>query len=813
MGFFKDCRHAVRLYRRTPGGSLIALGVLAVSTAFVGAFLSLYVDQVLRPLPGFEESGHLATVGQSDGEYLRGFPYEIVAQLADEMTTIEAAAMLIGQSTFVGQERQQMVVWTPSEEFFSGLRPRMAFGRGLQVADHTPDAEPVVVLSHAYWQRRFGGDRDVLGELIEINWDSSSYYGGPDPFVIVEPEQKTTYFRIVGVLAKTFKGVPASSSTEYPATLWMPLERVYPLYYGTPDRLLNVTSETFVRRADGVSTADVAKELNVRYAGHDSRMNRPGTTLDAIDGMSSNISVKETTNRQLEMFLASSVLLALVAAANVSLFLLARASVRRRELGIRMAIGAPLKRLTRQLVTEAGLLVIVSAALGLVFSVWIATYLRSLALFRDAQWHKVTLTDWRVLSLAGAFLLALTLLVSLAPIAELKRLGIPAASRQAATRASLAQRIAGTVQIAVAGTLGGAAIAFAWYVGAMMLGDPGYETRDRYFVRSDLQSSIGNEETLQIEIARWRDAIEAIPGVIAMGYGEPIPGGDYLGASPRREPDPMDPTREIEVYSAYFEREFVDLLGLRLIRGRAPESGETAVNETLARELWGREDVVGERIPFFTAYSREGAEVVGVFQDISFGHPAAAARPYVFAGGGRFPSAVVHSQMTAGELQQAIDRSELSGDLEVDVVSVEPLKALRDELIAPDRARGILTVSAATLVVVLAAFGFYGTQRFLVAAGRREYAIRASLGAGRAEIGRLVLRRGILLGLPGLVLGSLLAFIVVAYLRDDYVSRDVSPGLVTLGVVVGLGSILLAASLGPVREARDTQPAPLLRED
>ena len=132
---------------------------------------------------------------------------------------------------------------------------------------------------------------------------------------------------------------------------------------------------------------------------------------------------------------------------------------------------------------------------------------------------------------------------------------------------------------------------------------------------------------------------------------------------------------------------------------------------------------------------------------------------------------------------------------------------------APDRARGLLTMVTAVLVVMVAAFGFYGAQRYLVAAGRREYAIRAAVGAAPGAVGRLVLLRALQISLPGVALGGLLAFIVAAYLRGDYVSPEVSSGVVTLLVIAGLASIVLVASIGPAREARRTQPAPLLRED
>src|SRR5690606_32034835 len=175
--------------------------------------------------------------------------------------------------------------------------------------------------------------------------------------------------------------------------------------------------------------------------------------------------IQRNTQRQLQLFLGASVLLALVAAANVSLFLLARAPGRRRELGIRMAVGAPMTRLARQLASEAAVLVVAGGALGLIASVWLAGLLRGLALLRQAEWREITLLDWRVLTIIGVFLALLTLLVSLAPIFGLKRSGIAARGRQISARPNGAQRVAGAAQIAIASTLGGAALAFAWYLG------------------------------------------------------------------------------------------------------------------------------------------------------------------------------------------------------------------------------------------------------------------------------------------------------------------------------------------------------------
>jgi ABC-type antimicrobial peptide transport system permease subunit len=177
------------------------------------------------------------------------------------------------------------------------------------------------------------------------------------------------------------------------------------------------------------------------------------------------------------------------------------------------------------------------------------------------------------------------------------------------------------------------------------------------------------------------------------------------------------------------------------------------------------------------------------------------------------PTVLIRSTLPTAEVQQQLEGLAEVGGIEMTVNIVRSHAAARMQLIAADRARGFLTIGTATLVVLLAALGFYGTQRYLVTAGRREYAIRASIGAGPQALGRLVIRRGLMLGLPGLVLGAMLSLITVSWLRDDFVSRDVSALAVTAVVAAGLVLLLAAASFGPARQAMRTQPAPLLREE
>jgi ABC-type antimicrobial peptide transport system permease subunit len=852
-GLAADLTHAFRIYRRTPLASGLAVLVLAVAMAFVTAFLSMYVDVGIKGHPGFEEASELVTIGQTDGRQLGGLPVNIMGQMAEDIRSLDAVAGVIPTTLPAIEEGQRPIqLELVTSEFFPGLKPRLQAGRGLEPADHESEAGNVVVVSYRYWRDVLGGG-DVIGTTIHVDFQSAlgaarAFIGGAQTGEGEDAAANSEY-QVIGIMASEMRGSLAAQ-----ADAWLPFERAIQLAMpvsNLPEQAraqlqnqirTSLTMQTFGRRSRGATVEAVIDEIRTRYADAPDELRlQPGFQLDAVDGVVTSLTAHRSTLRQLKLFLAASVLIALVAAANVSLFLLARAPGRRRELGIRMAVGAPLGRLARQLASEAGVLVLAGAVLGVLLSLWLGTFLRGLAFLRDATWRDVNLLDWRVLVALAVFLLILTVLVARAPNLGLTRLGIAASSRQVAARASLAQRFAGALQISIAGTLGGAAIAFGWYLASLTLTDPGYAIGNRQAVQFTLdlagalrQASAGasgganaganiarlretlNMNSITVELARRAEAIEAIPGVSAVTFGTPVPG---LGnRNTTQIPDPADPSARMQLRTGTIDTRYVDVLGLDLLYGRVMAEGETEavlVNQAFAQKFFGDDNVVGETARIATRQGQSDPEIVGVLRDLSFDHPAADVEPIVFRlmSNSLNTNAVVETSLSSAALQQELEKISGGGAIEIRVLSVRPLTQLRDTLIAPDRARSWLTIGAATLVVLLAALGFYGTQRYLVTAGRREYAIRASLGAGPKALGRLVLHRGLILGLPGLVLGALLAFIAVAWLRDGFVSRDTSPFAVTLAVIVGLVLLLALASFGPARQARRTQPAPLLREE
>lgn len=823
--FRQDVTHAIRLYRRTPTGSAIIVVVLAIGLAFVAAFVSLYSDMALKPQQGFEAGGRIVTLSRPTGISL-----DLIERMSTESSSLEHVAGALARDFIVDGDPAAVLAELVTRDFFPGLRPRLALGRGFSEADHSFESEPVVVISWQYWQERYDGSSDVLNKFLRIEQTGE---GATSETSAQTGKSTSNEFRIVGVAARDFTGGWIKAS------LWLPLERALPvaipsLYTATPQSRMKVMNfiklPTGARIAKGISNSAALSELTSRFA-DDANGTLSAGRFELIDRLVVSVTKQREALRQLTLFLSASILLAVVASANASLFLLARAPARRRELGIRMAVGAPTKRLARQLASEAAVLVIPAAVLGVALSIWLAKLIKGMPFLRTAQWRNVTLLDWRVLSLMVAFVFLITVMVSLAPILGLKRAGISASSRQVAARASWAQRLAGTAQIAIAGTLAGAAIAFTWHLGSILLADPGYRMDNVYVANytynlKSFRLQVHNGMPVAagpVESARQREAFAAIPGMEAVSIADGGPSLDKLGNEVLAQ-DPFDPRNTLHVRTLLVDSHFIDVLGLKLLHGRNLTENEDAVlvNRTFALRFFGRENVVGETLPNLSGPGTEmrvpggkqGLSIAGVLRDVAFDNSLNDVNPMIFTSAGTPLSGVViaKSRLPASSLQGPV--TEVMRQLQLESAgNILPLRSARAAKLAPDRARGYLTVLTASLVVLLAALGFYGTQSYLVATGRREYAIRAAMGATPNSLAGLVLRRGLILGLPGLVLGLPLAFSLVAWLRGAYVSRQISPVFVTVIVAAGIVVVLLGAGLGPAKWARRTQPSILLRED
>ena len=189
-GILTDLRHAFRIYVRTPIASGLAVVVLAIAMAFVGSFLSMYVDFVLEPHPGFEQSGRIVTLGQTNGTLLTGLPLALTEQVDDDVPAVEAIVAASARQMPVGDPPTPEMFEFVTRGFSSGLRPKLELGRGFEDSEHEPDAERVVLVSHRYWQEKLGGDPLVLDTTLEITLRGGTVFGPNGPQQ-AEPDRKS----------------------------------------------------------------------------------------------------------------------------------------------------------------------------------------------------------------------------------------------------------------------------------------------------------------------------------------------------------------------------------------------------------------------------------------------------------------------------------------------------------------------------------------------------------------------------------------------------------------------------------------------
>jgi putative ABC transport system permease protein len=818
-GVKQDIIHALRLYRGTPLASVLAVLVLGTALAFLTAFLSLYAELMPRNHPGFEQASELVTPAVQMAENRASFSLPVVEQFEERISGLDQVAGLFRLSVEILEADgiEELNAEAVTRSFFSGLQPRLALGRGIAAEQHDPDGLPEVVISYALWQRSFGGSPNVLGREIELQ--------GP-PFISTSEDDHISFgrHRIVGVADRRMHG-PWGGNID----AWLAAERVLPMLLTEMPMQIGVESMSIfrmlARSAPQRSIASIESEIVSRY--EDGQIENYTLPRDGrwrvYAGVNPNPEEQERLRRQVGLFLLVSILVVVVAGANVGQFLLARAPGRRRELGIRQSVGAPMRRLRRQLLIEAAVLVVAALAAGILMSLWLVVLLQELAFLKSSQWGNVTMLDWRVMGAVALVATVTVLLVSLAPIAGLKRIGVMGATRSVSARASLFQRTGGALQVCVAGIVSCVALGFGAYLADLTARDPGWNPDNLVHIipqiRGVIISSDTTEDTNRLRRENYRQVLLAIPGVEDVGFGAPVPAGRRSMSMTSSVPLPDQPGESVDIARTATDDGFPRVLGMRVLHGDWPGPEETSgyvINRLAAETLFGRVDAVGLVFPGTPTRGLEAGPVVAVVGDTVFGHPREPDQPRMYESGGPFASMesiLLKTRLSTEEVRQELDRLIERGDLEIEVGSIDRLSDRVDEMLAPDRARMQMSALAASVVVFLALIGFYGTQRFLVEAGKREYAILAALGAGPKRLRRMVLNRGLLLGLPGLVFAAPLSYIALAWLKQDFLPESVPSLALVVAVTIALAGLLVLATAGPARRAANLAPAEQLRED
>ena len=805
----QDIRYALRLLLRSPGFSAIAVLTLALGIGATSAVFSIVYGVLLRPLP-YSEPERLATMQITYPGGHQDATDGARATFWKEHQQIFENAAILGGSTEANLERgnraERIRTAHVTADFFRVLRVRPALGRVFAPGEDERGAAPVAVLSYGLWQRGFGGSRTVLGRGIVLG---------------------DRNFTIIGV-------APPGMDSTLTADAWTPL-------YLQGDSLFGGTNYLFLGRLrDGISLDHAnaqARVLAAQFLRENPKSARPRESAGVF---SYRRDATRSAREPLAGMFAAVGLVLLLACVNVANLLLARVSRRRRELAVRLAIGAGRIRILRQLLTESICLSLAGGVLGLVvaqFAVEAIVYYRPLRLPRLAE---VSLDPFVLFCTLGAAVLT-GLLFGLAPALQALRADVQAALQEGGARTGGSRGSRRMLESLVPVEF---ALAIVLLIGAglliesfihLNLVDPGFDAAHVLTLQVTLS---GRRYATSEQVTRFTqtasERLRHLPGVVAAATTNylPLEGGfnTPLASIEGRPARPGEFLGNLEWFGV--TRDFFQVLSTRVLAGRALRDSDTAasapvvvVNSTFAKRYFPNESAIGRRIRI--SWEGDGArEIVGIAADMHEMDLRSVAQPDVFVPVAQVSTAVnaeVNAFMpttllvrTAGDpmlvSRRALDAMR-SLDPMLPVFHVRSLAEVAGDSVGQNRFLASLLGGFAVIALVLAAIGVYGVMSCSVAERTREFGIRSALGAQPRAILSMVVRRGMLLATGGMVLGAFGSFAITRILSRflfGVTAHDPAPFLVAPLV---LGGMALLACYIPARRALRVDPITALRVD
>ncbi len=804
-----DLRFGLRSLGRQPGFAAVAVLMLAVGIGANATVFSWINSVLLDPLPGVQRPSEVVQFS-----YLfRGQPMTSVSH-PDYRDLREGTRLFSGVlgrdelavSVRIDETTERAWLEMVTDNFFDVLGVTPVMGRAFTVDEAGRGTSPVAVLAHHFWQQRFGGDPGVVGRTLVVN-------GHP-----------TT---VIGVAPAAFQGAVTGLRFD----LWMPMG-TQPLVAG-PDRLDvrgNRWMTMIARLAPGATRAQAVTELDAIIAGWraDYRMydELSAALFPLAEAPTGGVSVLRPVLLVL-MTVAGVVLL--IACANLAGLLLARGSARRREMAIRLAVGATRGRLVQQLLVEGALLAVLGAVGAVIILRWTAALLLNFAPPSEMPIHLAVSVDYRVLAFIAAIAAVTVLLAALVPAWQSSSGEVQGALRDGARgtdahgrhwlrRGLVAAQIALSMALLVAA---GLSIRSVLAAGAL---SPGFDARGVVIGWLDLTAAQYDADGRRQHFARVLDEVRSVPGVESATFARSVPLGFAGPSSSMVRIDGYTPA-EGEVMAAFINTvgpDYVRTMGSRLLAGRDITTGDASgtplvavVNETMAARFWPDGNAVGGR--FTLGGADTWITVTGVVEDLRVRALTEPPFPQVLLPLLQYSgqTAVLHVR-AAGDLAAlgtTLERRVRALDPDVPLFDVGALEGFVGAATFQQRLAADLLLVFGGLALLLAAVGAYGVLAFLVGQRRREIGIRLAIGATRGSVFALVLRYGAGLVGTGAIAGLGLSVLAGLGLRSLLIG--VGPfDPVTYGAVLGLIlGIAAVACLLPARRAASVDPVETLRAD
>ncbi|MBA2340497.1 MAG: ABC transporter permease [Pyrinomonadaceae bacterium] len=814
----QDLRYGVKMLFKNPAFTIVAVISLALGIGANTAIFSIVNAVLFRPLPLVENQSRLVALYTSDysGPLYGASSYPDYIDFRNRSDALSglAAYTIRPVSLSAGGESERALATVTSVSYFDVLGVRAARGRVFTEADDAADAAPTVVISHGLWQRRFGGDASIVGKTITVSGGS---------------------FTVAGIAPEKFTGIITGLAPD----MWIPI----PAFAHAAQDKETVESRgnrglfLIGRLKDGVSVEQaqasfdsIARGLREEHPRQWSNVREEGRKITVLREAEARVppQVRGVVLGIAGLMMGVVGLVLLIACANVANLLLARASVRRREIGIRIALGASRWRIVRQLLTESILLALVGGAFGLIVVLWLTELPLWFSLPTPVPIALDFSPDARVLLFALCFSILTGLIFGIAPALQATRADVlPALKDESATASFTPRRFSlrnllVVAQVAVSLVLLVGAGLFLRSLGNAQSIDVGFRA-DNVLIMTPEVGIQGYTEAKGAEFYRQLiERVGTLPGVEAVSLAEMVP----LGFSSQRgsveiEGRASQPGEDNEynfntVSPGYFETMNIKLVAGRdfTVSDREGAPGVVIINEAFARLFWPNQNPLGKRL------SREGAEgpfleVIGVARDAKYNTLGEDTLPYFYQPFWQH----YRSEMTLQVRSVGDPRTLLAPvreqirllDKNLPVSNVRTLNEhLSGALLLPRIGAGLLGAFG-FLALLLASVGLFGVMSFSVARRTREIGIRMALGARGADVLKLVLREGMTLVIVGVCLGLAASFALTRAMTSLLYGVSATDPLTFAGVALLLTSVALVASYIPARRASKVDPMIALR--
>jgi putative ABC transport system permease protein len=805
--FLKDLRYSFRTLRKAPAFTIVALLVLALGIGANTAIFSVVNSVVLRPLP-YPAADRLALIWETDlkdgikreGPSAPNFlDWKEQSRSFDEMALLE-----VGTGTVTGEgEPEQVTGLRVTTNFLSMLGAQTILGRGFTAAEGAGQARyPVAVLANGYWKRRFGSDPRVIGRTFTMN---------------SEP------YTVIGVLAPDFYH-------PLPADLYVP----WPLAQLRAKNRADHDFGVIGRVKPGVTIAQAQAELSIVARRIDAQTPRLAGWDVTVVGMKQ--ALFENIRPALLLLLGAVGLLLLLACVNVASLLLARVTGRRKEMGIRAALGAQRGRLVRQILGESLLLSLMGGALGVFFAVWgvdlLSAVLPNTLPMAEAGAEIVRPAigvDGRALVFALLISTGAALIFGLIPALHAAGADVNDALKAGGRTSSPSLGRARVWSLLVAGEIAlasmlliGAGLAMKSFVTLQRV-NPGIRPDHvlTFRMRLPTDNLYKNDREQAAFYRRVLDNVQRIPGIQSAGLSDVLPLGqqndrEYFTIEKR----PLPGGQELVADFRRISPRYLNTMGIALLRGRmlsGRDGRETSpvilVDETLANQYFPGENPIGRRMRLWGVFR----EVVGIVSQVHHYGLEKEPAPTIYA-----PFEQMPDRAMALAVRTTMDTQAVVKAVKQAVWSVDPgqpvfqIRSMRDYLSLAETAPRISTVLLlvfAGISMLLAALGIHGVVSYGVAERTREFGIRMALGSTPGQVKILVIRNGIKTALIGLLAGMAGAAALASGLRALLFGvAPLDPGV--MGAVAALLlTVALIANYVPARRATRIDPMRALHHE